>query len=117
MKLFAAQRLLATDDDAASEVHAEFNKKRDGDLRKIQVAMRKLDLIFSFGVHHLFHKSNVNEVIHDALRAAEELNRQGYELRIDSGVFSRQVLALKGKDGLVLQRVNHNLRILYHFPK
>lgn len=115
MKLYATQRLLATE-DAASEVHAEFNKKRDSDLRKLQVALRKLDLIFSFGVHHLFHKSNARDVINEAQRAAGELNRQGYQLRIDSGVFSRQVFALKGKEGLVLQRVNHNLRIFFHFP-
>jgi hypothetical protein len=113
MKLYATQRLLATE-DAASEVHAEFNKKRDGDLRNIQVAMRKQNLIFSFGVHHLFHKSNPTDVIREAQKSAEELNRQGYNLRIDPGIFGRQVFALKGKDGLVLQRVNHNLRIFFH---
>lgn len=115
MKLEAAQRLLATEDE--TEVSAEFNKKKDGDLRKIQVELRKQGLIFSFGVHHLFHKSNPNDVIREAQKAAQELNKQGFELRIDSGIFSRQVFALKGKDGLVLQRVNHNLRIFFYFPK
>jgi len=110
MKLYAANRLLATE---AGEVTAQFNTKRDSDLRQIQVAMQELEVVFSFGMHYLFHKSNAADVVREAQHVADKLNKLGWALRINDGVFDREQFALKGKEGLILQRVNHNLRIFY----
>lgn len=112
LKLYATQRLLASADNT-TEVSAEFNTTRDRDLREIQVALRALKLIFSFGVHHLYHKSNASDVIDETRTTVDELNRLAHQLRVDAGILERQTFALKGKDGLILQRVNNSLRIFY----
>lgn len=125
MKLLAAQRLLTTNADDTvtessnddSEITAEFNTERGADLRKIQIGLRNnCKMLFSMDSHHLFHKSNSKDVIEEAKCTVEELNRLGWALRVNPGIYDKAVFALKGKDGLVLQRVNNNLRIFFSSP-
>lgn len=111
--LCAAQRLAATDLQQADSVEAQFDGSRESDLRRIQAQLRKHELLYSLGQHHLFHKSNEHEIEDEAERTAHVLNGLGYELRIVPNVYKKPTFALKGRDGLVIQKVQVSLRIFF----
>jgi hypothetical protein len=108
LQLRAAMRLTAD-----LEVEAQFDGSRDAELRKIQSKMREVNVIFSPGKFHLFHKSNAADVIDEAKAVVLALSHMGYNLKVSDGVYSRQTFALKGNDGIILQRVNTALRIFF----
>ena len=89
---------------------AEFNEDKDADLRSVQQALRKAGLDFEEGEDNLFLDNPDRQNMSDAANA---LNRLGYNLRIDEGVFDKPTFALKGKDNLVLQKVGTALRIFF----
>lgn len=97
------------------EVEAQLNEGKIAELRQIQARLKDARLIFSFVQPHpvLFHKSNAVDIRREAQDACELLLQLGYELRQNAGVFERTTFALKGKDGIVLQKVHNGLRIFF----
>ncbi len=121
-QLRAARRLLkeiladaapAPSTGEATEVEAQFDGSRDNELKAIQKRMRAVNILFSPGMHHLFHKSNPADVTKEAESVSAELNAMGYALKISPGVYSKPNFALKGNDGLILQKVMNSLRIFF----
>jgi hypothetical protein len=111
--LKAATRLKAELIEGTDEIEAQFDTDREQELRNVQGHMRRSGLIFSFSQHHLYHKSNLDEIAREAKQAADVLNDLGYRLRIIQGVFERPSFALRGKNGIVLQKVPVALRIFF----
>jgi len=100
MRIEARQRLLM----------AEFNKSKDSDLRSVKRALSRVGIDFEEGDDNLFFDNPDKQDMSDT---ADELNKLGYNLRIDKGVFDKSTFALKGKDNLVLQKVGTALRIFF----
>jgi len=127
LDLRAAHRLAATNlkspvvsyktldstEDAGDQLEAGFDKLKDPELQKIEMHMRKASIFFTLASNHLYHKSNSKDVEREAEMCADELNKLDYQLRIQSGIFSKPSFALKGKDGIVLQKLSNNLRIFF----
>ena len=110
----ALQRLTATEvQGEGMDVEAQFDSGREEQLRRIQGQLRKHGLVFSMGGHHLFHKSNDGDIATEAEQTADVLNGIGYELRILHGIYAKPTYALKGRDGIVLQKVQSALRIFF----
>lgn len=119
-QLRAARRLLCetlADVDSPSaevtEIEAQFDGGRDSELRTIQNRMRGVNIVFSPGMHHLFHKSNPADVTKEAESVSAELNAMGYALKVNPGIYSKSNFALKGNDGIILQKVMNSLRIFF----
>lgn len=114
-ELRAAQRLASVGEVATMEVEAQLNNERIDELLKIQVRLKQSRLIFSFVRPHpvLFHKSNAVDIRREAEDTYELLQHLGYTLRAVDGVFDRDNFALKGKDGIVMQKVQNGLRIFF----
>lgn len=112
-KLKAVIRLTAVLVEGTDEIDAQFDSNREAELRKVQGHMRGQGLIFSFSRHHLYHKSNDGAIAQEAETAANILNELGYEMRIVRGIFARPSFALKGREGIVLQKVQGALRIFF----
>jgi hypothetical protein len=110
--LKAAHRLVA-ELVLTDAVEAQFDQTREEELRHLQGHLRICGYIFSFSQHHIFHKSNPKEIAQEAQEIAEELNKLGYQLRIAPNIFQRPSFALKGKNGIVLQKVQISLRIFF----
>jgi hypothetical protein len=115
-QLRAAQRLASVGEVVMStEIEAQLNDEKVNELRQIQARLKDNRLIFSFVQPHpvLFHKSNAVDIRMEAEDTYELLQQLGYGLRAIDGVFGRPTFALKGKDGIVLQRVQNGLRIFF----
>jgi hypothetical protein len=115
-QLRAAQRLASVGEvGMGNEVEAQLNDEKVNELRKIQARLKSARLIFSFVQPHpvLFHKSNAVDIRQESEDTCELLQQLGYELRAVDGVFGRPSFALKGKDGIVLQKVQNGLRIFF----
>jgi hypothetical protein len=110
--LYAAHRLIA-DLEQPVDIEAQFDGSRESDLRRIQAQLRKHQLLYSLGQHHLFHKSNNGDIGRESEQTAEVLNGMGYELRILPGIYNKSTFALRGRDGLVVQKVQSALRIFF----
>lgn len=110
--LCAAQRLVDSGLHA-SVVEAQFDATRVAELRAVQERLRKHGLIFSAGMHHLFHKSNDHEIVSEATQTAAVLNAMGYGLRVIPGIYQKPSFALKGREGIILQKVQTSLRIFF----
>jgi hypothetical protein len=97
------------------EVDAQLNADRISELLQIQARLKQALLIYTFVHPHpvLFHKSNAVDIRREAEDTYELLQHLGYELRVLAGVFERQTFALKGKDGIVMQKVQNGLRIFF----
>ncbi len=101
MKIEATKRL----------VHSEFDPTKDEELTKIHRALNRLDFDFNKGDDNLFLDQVSKEDMSDV---ADELNKLGYKLKITPGVFDKPTFALKGKDNIVLQKVDQNtVRIFF----
>jgi hypothetical protein len=99
--------------EAHAVLEAGFDKQRDPELQKIELQLRKANVFFTLSSGHLYHKSNGNDVLQECETCVDTLNNMDYQLRVQPGVLSRQSFALKGKDGLVLQKLSNNLRIFF----
>jgi LytS/YehU family sensor histidine kinase len=112
-RLRAAQRLASVGDP--DMVEAQLNSDKIAELYQIQARLKEARLIFSFVQPHpvLFHKSNAVDIRRESEDAYELLQHLGYGLRAYSGIFGRPTFALKGKDGIVLQKVQNGLRIFF----
>lgn len=125
LDLRAAHRLLASErtrlrsserkvlEDNGDILEAGFDKQRDPELQKIELHLRKANVFFTLSQGHLYHKSNAQDIVRETELCVEELNGLDYSLRVQSGILSRQNFAVKGKDGIVLQRLSNNLRIFF----
>jgi len=129
LDLRAAHRLLASErsqnksseskglrgigDQDADLLEAGFDRQRDPDLQKIEMALRKINVFFTLSGGHLYHKSNADDILRETEICVDELNALDYQLRIQPNILTRSTFALKGKDGIVLQRLNNNLRIFF----
>jgi len=111
--LYAAHRLIADLNPQPVDIEAQFDGARESDLRRIQAQLRKHQLMYSLGQHHLFHKSNGHDIAREAEQTADVLNGMGYELRILPGIYNKPTFALRGRDGLVVQKVQTALRIFF----
>jgi hypothetical protein len=123
-QLRAAHRLLAT---AQSEVatgmdqleaspdqlEAGFDKQKDPELQKIELNLRKANVFFTLSSNHLYHKSNLSDIGREVEICASELNRLGHQLHIQPGILTRSSFALKGREGLVLQKLGNSIRIFF----
>jgi hypothetical protein len=99
---------------ASTEVlEAAFDTSRDPDLQKIEQQLRKVNVFFTLSKNHLYHKSNRGDVVKEAELCSEIINDLGYQLHIQPGIFERPSFALKGTKGLVLQKLNNDLRIFF----
>jgi hypothetical protein len=94
-------------------LEAAFDQTRDPDLQKIEQQLRKVNVFFTLSKNHLYHKSNRGDVVKEAELCSEILNDLGYQLHIQPGIFERSSFALKGTKGLVLQKLNNDLRIFF----
>lgn len=108
MKTFAAQRLMA-----ALEEDAAFDGDKDHELETLAKQMQRAGYPFRKTDSHLVLHLQDSQVQEDAERIATELNKLGWKLRIKQGVYSNPTFALKGKDGIVLQKINKMLRIFF----
>jgi hypothetical protein len=106
-QLHAVQRL------NADTVEAQFDSEKEHELRRIQAQLRKHALVFSYGNHYLYHKSNDGDIAREGEQTADVLNRMGYQLSIRPGAHDRPSYALRGRDGIILQKVNSALRIFF----
>lgn len=111
--LNAAHRLVAELVQSNDAIEAQFDQAREEELREIQGHLRGCGLIFSFSQHHLYHKSNPRDIAREAEEAAKILNGLGHSLRIAGNVFERPSFALKGRNGIILQKVQISLRIFF----
>src|ERR1700682_1216450 len=116
LDLRAAHRLLAAEqkkrvqpslgrDLEGDVLEAGFDKQKDPELQKIELHLRKANVFFTLSQGHLYHKSNVHDIVRETEICAEELNNLHYKLRIQPGILSRQNFAVKGNEGIVLQRL------------
>jgi len=94
-------------------LEAAFDQQRDPELQKIEQQLRKCNVFFTLSKNHLYHKSNRGDVVKEAELCSEVLNDLGYQLHIQPGIFDRSSFALKGTKGLVLQKLNNDLRIFF----
>jgi len=115
MHLCAAARLLETSDEPV-DITAQFDQTCEIELKQIQSAMGRCNVIFSYDKHHLFHKTNPNDVAQEIETVIQELDKLGYHLRILKGVLERERFSVKGDNGLCLQRLNDGLRIFFYTP-
>jgi hypothetical protein len=99
--------------DTLGKVLPSADSIRENELRKLQGFLRSNGLIFSFSHHYLCHKSNIRDVSDDAQRAVELLGQYGVIMRIVPGIFENEKFALKSKEGLILQKLQTNLRIFF----
>lgn len=112
-RINAAQRLRATL-DKEQEVDAAIHEGKGPELRKIQAQLKKYGLIYKFVHPHLmFHKSNTVEVGKEAEETCNVLNKLAYAMRAHPGVFEKVTFAVKGNDGVCLQKVQVALRIFF----
>jgi len=96
------------------KVEAQIHEGKGDELRKIQAELRKHGLIYKFVHPHLmFHKSNPEDVGREAEASVEVLNRLKYAMNASPGIFKRVSFAVKGNDGVCLQRVQVALRIFF----
>ena len=109
----ASYKTLDSNEDVGDQLEAGFDKLKDPELQKIELHMRKASVFFTLDSNHLYHKSNARDVEREAEICAEELNKLEYQLRIQSGILSKPSFALKGRDGIVLQKLSNNLRIFF----
>ena len=126
LDLRAAHRLLSSQktrlrssemrasDSADGEVlEAGFDKQRDPELQKIELHLRKANVFFTLSSSHLYHKSNASDVVKETEICVDELNALDYQLRVQPGVLNKPSFALKGRDGIVLQKLSNNIRIFF----
>lgn len=109
MVLQAAKRILAN----IKELEAQFDTEREEHLRKLQSSLYKAKLVFTCDQHHLFHKSNEEDIHNEIERIIQHLEILGYKLQKLPGAIARKRFALKGTDGIVFQRIENNLRIFF----
>lgn len=97
--------------EAFKRILAEFDYMKSDELNKIYRALIRVDFDFNKGDGNLFFDGADSE---DMQAVADELNKIGYKLRITPGIFDKPTFALKGKNNLVLQKVDSNtLRIFF----
>jgi hypothetical protein len=114
MNTKAVYRLHATlNDDEATPVEAQFDAERDSELIVIRDHLSNKRLIFKLSRNHLFHKSNLHEIEDESQRIVRTLLDLGFNLKVLPGVLKRPRFALKGTQGLVLQRIQTDLRIFF----
>ena len=88
-----------------AHVLIEASKKPLGNLRRI---LRDFDLeegeddLYGQG----FDASGVEDLV-------SELNKEGFAMVTKPGVFSKRTFAVKGKDGLVVQKLDDVVRVFY----
>lgn len=99
--------------DDGDLLEAGFNTQKDPELQKIELHLRKASVFFTLSRGHLYHKSNAQDVARELEICVDALNALEYELRVQPGVLTRPSCALKGRDGLVLQKLSNNLRIFF----
>jgi len=122
-QLRAAQRLQATASETAfvmdrleaspEQLEAGFDKERDPELQKIELNLRKANVFFTLSSNHLYHKSNLSDIGREVEICAAELNRLGHQLHIQPGILTRSSFALKGREGLILQKLGNSIRIFF----
>jgi len=118
-RLFASEKTLNRSsaskslEDTGDVLEAGFDKQRDPELQKIELQLRKANVFFTLSQGHLYHKSNAADIVHETEICVDELNELEYQLRVQPGILSRQNFAVKGKDGIVLQRLGNNLRVFF----
>lgn len=113
MQNLKAAHRLAAELVLTDAIEAQFDQAREEELRRLQGHLRTRGFIFSFSHHYLFHKSNDEEIAREAEATAKVLNELGYCLRIAPNAFQRPSFALKGKNGIVLQKIQISLRIFF----
>jgi hypothetical protein len=99
--------------EAKAPLEAAFDQQRDPELQKIEQQLRKVNVFFTLSKNHLYHKSNRGDVVREAETCSEVLNDLGYQLHIQPNIFERSSFALKGVKGIVLQKLNNDLRIFF----
>jgi len=120
MPLNALQRLRLTSADTTAsvsdsdiEVTAQFDSEKDHELRTLQQTLRRKNVVFRLDMHHLFHKSNMNDIDMEIQIILEILDSLGHSPRILPGTLKNNRFAIKCTHGLVLQRIDFNLRIFF----
>lgn len=112
IKIEAAKRLKAHSNllgamkvDAATEEDAAFDESRSDELLQFMRPLQQIGLNFTFKDHCLKCKVKVEDAVDCAKRTAVVLNRLGCRLSIRPQVFERPTFALRGANGVVLQRI------------
>jgi hypothetical protein len=126
LDLRAAHRLLASEktrirssevqmsaSDSGDLLEAGFDKQKDPELQKIELRLRKANVVFTLSSSHLYHKSNASDVAKEIEICIDELNALDYQLRVQPGLMSKPSFAFKGREGIVLQKLSNNIRIFF----
>ncbi|QRE00260.1 hypothetical protein [Burkholderia phage BCSR5] len=115
IKVHAAKRLAQSNSlQAVIEEDAAFDSSRDEVLRQFVRPLQGVGLEFVLKDNHLKCTVQEAEAIECAKRAAGVLNKMGYRLSIRPNVFQRLTFALRGVNGIVLQRISSTmLRIFF----
>jgi hypothetical protein len=119
IKIEAAKRLKlhATHtrfEEAEVEETAAFDESRSEELLSFIKPLAKVGLRFSFKDHCLKCTVEVEEAVDCAKRCALVLNKLGCRLSIRPRVFDRPTFALRGANGIILQRISPTmLRIFF----
>lgn len=82
-------------------------------LKTIQNGLRRVDLPFEYEDGDNKHLHMEIEHPEDVQDVVDELQKQGFKLRIDKGVLAKNSFAVKAPNGLTLQRTGTHLRIFY----
>lgn len=99
---------------ATQEMDAQLDTAKGDELQRIQRELRRAQIIFSFARPHLlYHKSNPTDIVREAEHCATCLDKLGFTLTVVPGVYGKPSFALRGKDGIVLQKVQNGLRIFF----
>jgi hypothetical protein len=109
----ALSRLKATAGDQEVEVEAQFDGSKEQELKNLQAHLKRKGVIFRIERHYLFHKSNQHELDQEVQLVLEVLHQLEFDLRINPGILTKPRFALKSTQGLVLQRIEYNLRIFF----
>lgn len=109
LNIKAATRLLSS-----QEVEAEYNTTKVVELKSIRIQLRTNGLQFSLVDPYLLYRKCANhELEPDVQLAVTILNKCGHKLRVEPGIFGRSTFALKGRDGIVLQKVPGAIRVFF----
>lgn len=115
----AVHRLRATavqEQEDEQEVVAQFDRTKDKELRDLQNAMRGGGVVFKLDKFHLYHKTNQREVAEELMTVLKILDQLGHKARVVPGVLARPTFSVKCETGLVLQRLNNDVRLFFFIP-
>ena len=115
MHLNAAARIRASQIYADIELDADLDNSQDESLAGLQKLMQHINFRFGFKHHHLHYRSD--DPIKDAHDLVECLNKNGFKMNVKNGILTTDRFAVKGKGGIVLQRLGTSFRIFYSIKR